>query len=96
MDTKIDPRFKYETYERNIFANREELTALAKGLLDMQSSWFSVIVNAVRAVAILALFKIRQSMFEEEMMMGRQIYEMNRSRGNQDDLDRDDLDGKKQ
>lgn len=91
---KIDPRFKYETYERNIFATREELTALAQIILDTDASWFKIIVNAIRIAAILWLFKIRQSMFEEEMMLGRQIYERRQDRDAEDDLEDDDLDTK--
>ena len=94
MAPAIDPRFKYETYERNIFATREELNGLAAILLDVKTGWFSIIVNAVKIVALLALFKIRQSMFEEEMMIGRQIYQRRRSDDADDNLD-DDLDGKR-
>jgi len=92
MAEKIDPRFQYETYERNIFATREELNAMAAITLDTQANWFKIVVNAVRIMGMLALFKIRQSMFEEEMRLGKQIYERRRSKKTRDDL-KDDLDG---
>lgn len=90
---KIDPRFKYETYERNIFATREELTGMARIILDTEAKWFGVIINTIRVVALLVLFKIRKNMFDEEMLLGKQIYERDRNYRGRDDLD-DDLDGK--
>lgn len=88
----IDPRFKYETYERNIFATREELNSIAQIILDPSISWVKLTLNAIRITAILFLFKIRQNMFEEELRLGKQIYERRRTTGNETDLE-DDLDG---
>lgn len=90
----LDPRFQYETYERNIFATREELTAMSKILLDAKASWISIIWNTIRIVGLLALFKIRQQMMSEEQMLGRQIYMRRRAGDVGDDLD-DNLDGVK-
>ncbi len=90
---KIDPRFKHETYERNIFATREELDKIAQIILDTSANWFKIGVNAVRVFALLAIFKIRQGMFEEEMRLGKQIYEQARARQNRGDI-RDNLDGR--
>lgn len=88
----IDPRFEYETYERNIFATREELTGLARIVLDTKTSVFSVVVNAIRIAALFALFYIRKEMMAEEMMIGRQIYQRRRSSDTSGGL-KDDLDG---
>ena len=92
---KIDPRFKHETYERNIFATREELTKLSSIILDMKTGMASLIINGIRIAALLALFRIRQAMFSEEMMIGRQIYERRRRDDNRSDLENDDLDVEK-
>lgn len=88
----IDPRFQYETYERNQFATREELTAMAAILLDAKIGWMSIIWNSIRIAGLLALFIIREKMMKEEMTLGRQIYMRKRSADNRDDL-KDDLDG---
>lgn len=93
MTQKLDPRFKYETYEKNIFATREELTGISKLVLDPDKSVFSLIVNGIRIVALLALFWIRKAMLDEEQMIGRQIYERRRSSSNENDI-QDDMDGR--
>ena len=88
----IDPRFKYETYEKNVFASREELSDLAKIILDTDARWLKIILNAVRIAALLALFKIRKDMFSEEMQLGKQIYERSQSQSAKDELAADNLD----
>lgn len=92
MASERDPRFDYTVYERNIFATREELTKLSKILLDMSSGVYSVVVSGLRVAGVLALFKIRQAMFEEEKAVGKQIYERRRSGDNSGDLGGDDQD----
>jgi len=81
------PQFTYETYERNIFATREELTGLSKIIMDTKVGWFGVVVNTLRCLALLALFRIRQAMYSEEMEIGKQIYERRRSGSNRDDVE---------
>lgn len=88
---EIDSRFKYETYERNVFATREELTDLSKVILGADS-WWKLLLAFLKAAAVYYLFKVRESMFEEEMRLGKQIYERRRTQDNTDDLE-DDLDG---
>lgn len=89
MDKK---RFSYELYEKNRYASHEELTKLSAIILDTKTGVFSVIVNTLRIVAILALFKIRQNMMSEEMAAGKQIYEQRRRKDAEKDLE-DSLDG---
>lgn len=87
-----NPTFDYSVYERNLFATREEVHFLSKIIMDTDASWFKIIVNAIRIVALMALFWIRWGMFDEEQRIGKQIYERKRSEKNEDDLDNDDLD----
>lgn len=88
----LDPRFQYETYERNQFATREELTAMAAILLDAKTGWMSIIWNSIRIAGLLALFIIREKMMKEEMLIGRQMYMRKRSAANRDEL-KDEFDG---
>lgn len=83
---KVDPRFEQETYSRNIFATREELTRMAKILLSAKSSWKDIIWTMFRLIALNILFGIRKNMFEEEMALGRQIYKQSRFKEADDDL----------
>jgi len=92
MPENTDNRFRYETYEKNIFATREELTALSKIILDTKTGTLSLIVNFVKITALLALFKIRKNMYDEELLHGKQIYERNAVRDNREELRRDDRD----
>lgn len=93
MGTEMkNPLFDYSVYERNIFATREEVTLLGKIVADTDASWFKIIVDTIRIIALVGLFWIRWRMFEEEHAVGKQIYERKRSELNEDDLDRDDLD----
>ncbi len=80
-----DDRFKYEVYERNVLATREELTLFSKLLLSVQTSTISMILTVIKIVGLWMLFKIRQNMMAEELRTGRHIYERRRSRQNQDD-----------
>lgn len=80
-----DDRFKYEVYERNVLATREELTKFSKLLLSVQTSTISMILTVVKIVGLWMLFKIRQNMMSEELRIGKHIYERRRSSQNQDD-----------
>jgi len=80
-----DDRFKYEIYERNVLATREELTLFSKLLLSVQTSTISMILTVVKIAGLWMLFKIRQNMMAEELRVGRHIYERRRSSQNQDD-----------
>lgn len=92
MAQQIDPRWDHETYEQTVFATREELTAMSKLLLDPDTSWFKIIVNLLRVMALNIIFAIRQKMHEEELWLGKQIYKQKRSRAADGSLDNDPLD----
>lgn len=87
-----DKKFSYEPYIRNVYATHDELTAFAKIIADPDSNYVKLIINAVRILALAAIFWIRWRMFDEEQRIGKQIYERKRSEKNEDDLDKDPLD----
>ena len=89
---KIDPRWDHETYERTVFATREELTSMSKILLDQDSSWIKITVNLLRVVALGVIFWIREKMHGEELWLGKQIYKQKRSASVDDSLENDPLD----
>ena len=89
-----DVRYVYEKYQKNQFMSLEELNTFASFFIAVgkKPSWFTVIVFAVVMVGLLALFTIRNFMFNSELRFAKQGYERRRQNENRDDLKGDDQD----
>lgn len=91
---KFDPRYIYERYARNQLMSIEELNTFVRFFIQIgkKPSILTVIIFSVLMTGLLALFKIRQSMMEAELLLAKQGYERRRKDQNQSDLEGDDLD----